>query len=137
MQEKWCISSKDYHIDTCVTESNRNSHPVCFVYDTTAFKPSVVLESMHDETHGLTKYLQMTTDVMHISHKLSETSSKAGESESRSVLMLKPIAPSAYNRVNRRAASFTYNFNYGKFYEQWSVMVYNNTYSDIFKIVQN
>jgi hypothetical protein len=87
MQEKWCISSKDYHIDTCMTESNRNSHLACYVYATTAFTAPVVLESMHDETHGLTKYLQMTTDVMHISHKLSETSSKAEESESRSVLL--------------------------------------------------
>jgi hypothetical protein len=60
----------------------------------------------------------MTTDVMHVTHKLSETSSKAEESESRSVLLLKPIAPRAYNRVNHRAAFFYLNFNYGKFYEQ-------------------
>jgi len=92
---------------------------------------------MHDGTHGQMKYLQMTTDVTHISHKLSETSSKAEESESRSVLLLKPIAPSVYNRVNRTAAYFTYNFNYGKFYEQWSVMVHNNAYFDIIQIVQN
>jgi len=92
---------------------------------------------MHDGTHGQTKYLQMTTDVTHIRHKSSETSSKAEESESRLVLLHKPIAPSAYNRVNRRAASFTYNFNYDKFYEQWSVMVHNNTYFDITQIVQN
>jgi len=91
---------------------------------------------MHSRNHGQTKYLQMTTDVTHNSRKLTETSSKAEESENRSVVLLKPIAPSAYNRANRRAASFTYNFNYGKFYEQWSVMVHNNTYFDIIQIFQ-
>ena len=120
-----------------MTESSRNFHLAWQVYDTIAFKSPVVLQTMHDGTQGQTKYLQMTTDVTHISNKLSETSSKAEESESRSVLLLKPIAPSVYNRVNRIAASFIYDFNYGKFYEHWSVMVHNNTYFDIIQILQN
>jgi hypothetical protein len=108
------------------------------VCDTTAFTSPLILQSMQHGTREQTKYLQMTTDVTHVSHETSlEINSKAAESESPSVLLQKRIAPSAYNRVNRRVAPFAYSFNYGKFYEQWSFMVHNNTYFDIIQIVQN